>query len=290
MEHFKRSVGLRLEGEFTAVGPPDAVAAFDVVINGRKPWRVAANRISSRSFLEGGSFYGGVTLTVPISSFKGGMCVVQISDSDSQIPLGEFEFNSKDFVFEALLQTLDYGVVENDEDRFSDIQLTWNLQHILPDILANKKLSRAQTNQILSPVIRWIMQLIETGMQAQAAELLTAIDLKSVIRADAIGGVEIFIRLAKSANRKTLSRLQSYIANYSDLDGSATYNMMKMCVDTKIDKHEPPLDALKSQLKQWNFSSRAMLATFEFTETYIGRDAVVELKRWAMHEWIDATA
>lgn len=287
MSRFNLVSGLRIVGDVVAVGGKGSVAEIDVSVNGRPPFRFAANRISNHSFQHGGSFFGGFQYALPMKSFKGGLAILTLTDTNSGLDIAEFEFTSEDYVFEEMLLALEYGQQVHSGDAIIPVAHTATLASVLPQYL--EKFSNGGAGRITSsgqPVLDWLLQLAQGGYYGAAIELLTALKLTDLIRADAIKVVQLFMRICMAGKESHRKALKSYVAKYPKLHSGDTYNMLALCIRCKDSGNPPKFEELKAQLQRWRFSGKAMIVTFDFVELQFGKDALAAFKGWALQEWL----
>lgn len=287
MSRFKLVSGLRIVGDVVAVGGKGAVAEIDVSVNGRSSFRFTANRISNHSFQHGGSFFGGFQYALPMKSFKGGLAILTLTDTNSGLDIAEFEFTSDDYVFEEMMLALEYGEQVHSGDAIIPVAHTSTLAAVLPRYL--EKFSSDGASRITSfgqPVLDWLLQLVQSAYYGAAIELLTALKLTDLIRADAIKVSQLFMRICLSGKETHRRALKAYAAKYPKLHSGDTYNMLSLCMRCKDPDNPPKLEELKSQLQRWRFSGKAMIVTFDFVELQFGKEALAQFKGWALQEWL----
>jgi hypothetical protein len=285
--NFQATHGLRITGDVVAVGGEDAVAEIDVTINGRPQVKVAANRISSHSFKNGGSFYGGFDYAVPMKSFKGGMCIVALSDAASSLGISEFEFGSEDYVYEEMLLLLEYGEQIHSGKTISPVAHSAVLANMLAGYMMKKAETRSGIKLIGKPVLDWLLRLVEGGYLGPAMQLLLTLSLLELIKADAIKVVQLFIVLCSKGTNEQRKSLADYVAKFPRLSGGDTHNMLSLCLRCRDVRKPVTIDDIKQQIVRWRFSGNAMLTSFDFTEQVFGREALADLKVWAMQEWLE---
>jgi hypothetical protein len=288
--NFRATHGLRIAGDVVAVGGDDAVAEIDVAINGRQQTKVAANRISSHSFKNGGSFYGGFEYAVPMKAFKGGMCIVEVSDAASSLGISEFEFGSEDYVYEEMLLLLDYGEQIHAGKSISPVAHSVVLANMLAGYMAKKAETRTGIKLIGRPVLDWLLRLAESGHFGPVIQLLLTLSLLELIKADAIKVTQLFIVLCAKGTNVQRKALADYVAKFPRLSGGDTHNMLKLCLRRGDVKEPVTIDDIKQQIVRWRFSGNAMSTAFDFAEQVFGKEALAELKVWAMQEWLQLSS
>jgi hypothetical protein len=286
MSEFMNTRGLRIRGDVVAIGGPATVAEIDVQINMRPPKTIPANRISHYSARNGGSFYGGFEFAVPLKAFKGGHCVVLVTETESGLTISDYTFDEKDYAFEQLLQLMEYGCNVHNGSPIVPLEQNAILERTLPAYIEANVEPRERMVQICAAAIDWLLNLVDRGNWAAAINLLTRLHLPRLASTDAIKTCHLLLRLAINCSAEQRKILFHFVDKFAALKNGDTFNMIMLCLKFDDPIESPSISDLKAQLVRWKFSGRAMILVFEYVELVFGKHELTEFKAWAMQEWI----